>query len=139
MITKMSAFVEGLNTNITSLEGHRGPVSKYTLPAENWNGKLELVFDKHYYEGIACSLDSVGYKALFSAISDVLGVAKPFSISGSLPLVRDMQRAGFDLTLVGFGKSSVYHGDNEYCLLSDMKDAMKILARTIANVDAALE
>jgi acetylornithine deacetylase len=56
----------------------------------------------------------------------------------SLPLVRDLQRAGFDLTLVGFGKSAVYHGDNEYCLLSDMQDAIKILARTVANVEAAL-
>ncbi|KAL4129248.1 hypothetical protein PRIC2_005258 [Phytophthora ramorum] len=110
MISKMTAFVDGLNANITSLEGNRG---------------------------IACSLDSIGYKALYSAISDVSGEAKPFSISGSLPLVRDMQRGGFDLTLVGFGKSSVYHGDNEYCQLSDMKDAFKILARTIANVDGA--
>lgn len=49
----------------------------------------------------------------------------------SLPLVRDLQRAGLDLTLVGFGKSAVYHGDNEYCLLSDMKDAFKILARVV--------
>ena len=48
-----------------------------------------------------------------------------------------MQRGGFDLTLVGFGKSSVYHGDNEYCLLSVMNSAMKILARTIAKFDAA--
>ncbi|CAH0479315.1 unnamed protein product [Peronospora belbahrii] len=137
MIAKMTAFVNDLNANITSLEGKRGPVSKYTLPAEQLNGKVELVFDKNYYEGIACSLDSTGYKALHSAISDVLGEAKPFSISGSLPLVRDMQRGGFDLTLVGFGKSSVYHGDNEYCQLSDMQAAFKILALTIANVDAA--
>jgi acetylornithine deacetylase len=56
----------------------------------------------------------------------------------SLPLVRDLQRAGFDLILIGFGLSTVYHADNEYCLLSDMKDAMKILARTIANVEATL-
>jgi acetylornithine deacetylase len=27
---------------------------------------------------------------------------------------------------------SVYHADNEYCSLSDMKDAAKILARLIA-------
>lgn len=67
----------------------------------------------------------------------MLGAAKPFSISGSLPLVRDLQRAGFDLTLIGFGKSSVYHGDNEYCQLSDMKAAIQILARTIINVEAA--
>jgi len=51
--------------------------------------------------------------------------------------VRDLQRAGLDLTLTGFGKSSVYHGDNEFCQLSDMKAAIQILARTIANVEAA--
>ena len=55
----------------------------------------------------------------------------------SLPLVRDLQRAGLDLTLAGFGKSSVYHGDNEYCLLSDMKDGLRILSRFISNVDNA--
>lgn len=51
--------------------------------------------------------------------------------------MRDLQRAGLDLTLIGFGKSSVYHGDNEYCLLSDMQNAIKILARTIINVEEA--
>ncbi|TDH71732.1 hypothetical protein CCR75_007270 [Bremia lactucae] len=139
MIATMTAFVDNLNANVTSLEGHRGPVSKYALPDENCKGKIELIFDKNYYEGIACSLDSIGYKALHAAITTVLGEAKPFSISGSLPLVRDMQRSGFDLTLVGFGKSSVYHGDNEYCLLSDMKKAMQILALTIAHCDGSLK
>ncbi|KAL3660514.1 hypothetical protein V7S43_014658 [Phytophthora oleae] len=137
LIAKMNSYVDDLNADITSLEGKRGPVSKYTLPDEDRKGKLELTFEKQYFEGIACSLDSVGYKSLHAAIADVLGEAKPFSISGSLPLVRDLQRAGLDLTLTGFGKSSVYHGDNEYCQLSDMKDAIKILARTVANVEAA--
>ena len=62
MVTKMTSFVDHLNANIASLEGNRGPVSKYTLPTEGMAGKLELVFDKSYYEGIACSLDSIGYK-----------------------------------------------------------------------------
>uniref|UniRef100_K3XD22 Peptidase M20 dimerisation domain-containing protein n=1 Tax=Globisporangium ultimum (strain ATCC 200006 / CBS 805.95 / DAOM BR144) TaxID=431595 RepID=K3XD22_GLOUD len=137
MISKVQSYVDDLNKDLTVLEGLRGPSSKYTLPAENLTGKLEFTFDESYYEGIACSLDSLGYKSLSAAITDVLGMAKPYSISGSLPLVRDMQRGGFDLTLIGFGLSSVYHGDNEYCLLSDMKNAIKILARTIINVDEA--
>lgn len=66
-----------------------------------------------------------------------MALTQHYVVVYSLPLVRDMQRGGFDLTLVGFGKSSVYHGDNEYCQLSDMKDALKILALTIAKVDAA--
>ncbi|TMW55677.1 hypothetical protein Poli38472_010559 [Pythium oligandrum] len=134
---KVHSYVDELNADIASLEGKRGPSSKYTLPNENLKGKLEIKFDEGYFEGIACSLDSVGYKSLAKAIETVLGEAKPFSISGSLPLVRDLQRGGFDLTLVGFGKSSVYHGDNEYCLLSDMANAMKILSHFILNVENA--
>ncbi|ETV81157.1 hypothetical protein H257_05744 [Aphanomyces astaci] len=67
----------------------------------------------------------------------VKGVSVPFSIMGSLPLVRDLQRAGLDLTLTGFGKSAVYHGDNEYCLLRDMADALRVVGRFIHNVDVA--
>ncbi|EEY70442.1 uncharacterized protein PITG_05858 [Phytophthora infestans T30-4] len=62
LIAKLHSYVDDLNANITSLEGKRGPVSKYTLPEESWSGKLELTFAKHYLEGIACSLESVGYK-----------------------------------------------------------------------------
>jgi acetylornithine deacetylase len=137
LIAKVTAFADSLNADVTVLEGKRGPSSKYTLPQENWPGQIEFKFDSEYFEGIACSLDSVGYKSLTKAIETVTGSAKPFSISGSLPLVRDLQRGGFDLTLVGFGKSAVYHGDNEYCLLSDMSNAIKILSHFIINVEAA--
>ena len=47
-------------------------------------------------------------------------------MGGSLPLVGDMQEAGFDLQICGYGLSSVYHGLNEYCSLSDMQAAFKI-------------
>ena len=102
-------------------------------------------------EGIACSTGSLGNRALTEAVEYVKGSVTPYSIMGryvfklfrlcmsttihpphySLPLVRDLQRNGFDIQLIGFGKSSVYHGDNEYCLLSDMKDALRILCRVI--------
>lgn len=63
LISKVTSYVDDLNANITSLEGpHRGPSSNYTLPLENRNGKLELTFEPTYFEGIACSLDSLGYK-----------------------------------------------------------------------------
>ncbi|KAI9912127.1 hypothetical protein PsorP6_009254 [Peronosclerospora sorghi] len=57
---KVQSYVADLNANITSLEGKHGPVSKYTLPEENKSGKLDLTFEKHYLEGIACSLYSLG-------------------------------------------------------------------------------
>lgn len=62
LIAKINTYVDDLNKNIASLEGKRGPSSKYTLPAEGREGKLEITFDPLYFEGIACSLDSVGYK-----------------------------------------------------------------------------
>ena len=39
----------------------------------------------------------------------------------------DLQEAGFDVQICGYGHSSVYHGDNEYCSLSAMQKAFKIL------------
>ncbi|RHY92817.1 hypothetical protein DYB35_010025 [Aphanomyces astaci] len=133
---KLQSYVNDLNANITSLES-RGPHSKYTLPKENLVGTIELTLAQNALEGIACSLDSIGFKSFHEATKFVKGVSVPYAIMGSLPLVRDLQRAGLDLTLTGFGKSSVYHGDNEYCLLSDMKDGLRILNRFIHNVDLA--
>ena len=69
------------------------------------------------------------------SIKDVKGVAEPYSLTGSLPLVRDMQSEGFDIQLIGFGLMSTYHADNEYCSLNDMKDAARILATLIAKFD----
>lgn len=61
----------------------------------------------------------------------VKGKAEPYAICGSLPLVAEMKEAGFDIQITGYGLSSVYHGDNEYCLLSDMQDAAKILSNMV--------
>lgn len=58
----MTSYVDDLNKDLTVLEGKRGPSSKYTLPDENLTGKLEFKFDDAYFEGIACSLESVGFK-----------------------------------------------------------------------------
>ncbi|KDO31395.1 hypothetical protein SPRG_04012 [Saprolegnia parasitica CBS 223.65] len=133
---KLSSYVAEMNEDISALEG-RGPHSKYTLPKEDLVGKLELTLGDHSIEGIACALDSIGFQSFSEATKAVKGESNPFAIMGSLPLVRDLQRAGLDLTLAGFGKSSVYHGDNEFCSLSDMQDALLILGRFIHNVDSA--
>lgn len=39
-----------------------------------------------------------------------------------------------DLQIVGFGLSSTYHADNEYCLLSDMKNAVRVMACCVARL-----
>ena len=92
---------------------------------------------------MACDIESPGYKAFYAATHEVIGCCKPYSDCGTLPLVHEMQaclvsqlrtdvsqgnvqEAGFDLQIAGFGVSDVYHGNDEYCELSAMKNATKI-------------
>ena len=48
----------------------------------------------HTHQGIACNLDSDGFKKLNEATKEVMGESRPYSITGSLPLVGDLQEAG---------------------------------------------
>ena len=48
-------------------------------------------------QGIACNLESTGFKFLHQATVDVIGRSEPHSVCGGLPLVRDLQDAGFDV------------------------------------------
>lgn len=131
---KVEGYVADLNKDIGALVcGHRGPCSKYdiNIPEGNFKGEVEIVWESEPLKGIACKLDSIGHTALKEATQAVLGECKPYSITGSLPLVGDMQKAGFDIQVCGYGHSSVYHGDNEYCTLSNMKNALKIFAHIL--------
>ena len=176
--------MEDLNANITSLPS-LGPFSKYE--AEGVRGKLEfkwigevrrpmvvvLVPDRPLMRtllsmigsqgenGIAVKLDTAGNKALKQATEEVLGKVEPYSISGSLPLVRYLQDNDFDVQLCGYGLSSRYgslhchaymrdgcslmtptlmadryHADNEAADLNDFKKATQILSRVIAKLEA---
>ena len=89
-----------------------------------WNGEGE--------DGVACKLDSIGYKAILEATVKVLGFVKPYSIGGSLPLIRDLQNQGFDVQIAGYGISSRYHADNESASLTSLKNATKIISTVIS-------
>lgn len=135
-IAKVKSYVDDVNAHIEQLgsEEERGKVSKYVITEADGStlrGKVELKVLEDPMQGIACQLDSPGYKALCAATKEVLGEVVPFSDCGSLPLVGEMQEAGYDLQVIGFGCSSVYHGDNEYCRLSDMNAGAKIMSRII--------
>lgn len=130
---KVEEYIADINKNIQHLRT-RGPCSRYVITEEDGNEKrgiIKLEWMGEAFKGIACQLDSKGHKALVKAHEIVRGEAKPYSICGSLPLVGDLQEAGFDVQVSGYGKSSVYHGTDEYCLLSDMQDALKILAQAV--------
>ena len=139
----VSGWVKELNETQFAALPTRGPCSKYTLDLPDCDikqGTLELTWagsmeEVRQMEGIACHLDSPGLKALTDATADVKGVGKPYAITGSLPLVRQLQSEGFDVQIVGYGNSATYHADNEYASLQDMKDAYQILLRVICTLD----
>lgn len=53
--------------------------------------RLEINFDGDLLSGIACNLDSRGFQALCKATKEVVGHVEPYSITGSLPLIRELQ------------------------------------------------
>ncbi len=126
----VESYVQRINEDPSGvlLENH-GPHSKYTLDAEGLKGRVELEWITQGENGIACKMDSPGYNALLNATRDVLGDVKPYSIGGSLPLVREMQDEGFDVQIAGYGLSAKYHADNECASISKLKEATKILSK----------
>ncbi|CAN0104961.1 unnamed protein product, partial [Phaeothamnion confervicola] len=134
----MEGYVADMNTSagLAALPT-RGSFSRYELPDEGVKGKLELTWVFDGENGIACDLGSAGHSALLAATREVLGGAAPYSISGSLPLVRWMQDNGYDVQICGYGLSSKYHAENECCSLEAMRQATQILARVVKGVEAA--
>ncbi|KAF7828566.1 acetylornithine deacetylase [Senna tora] len=133
VMKKLQYYVEDINENIDKLET-RGPVSKYVLPEENLRGSLAITFDEAT-AGIACDLNSRGYDVLSKATKEVIGYVKPFSITGTLPLVRDLQDEGYDVQICGYGLMDTYHAENEHCLLQDMAQGYRIFASIIDQLE----
>merc|ERR1712130_455002 len=135
---RVEQFVADLNNEIQHLPT-KGDWSKFVLddsvalqPNELRRGKVELKWQGDMdtfkmYAGIAVNLDSDGHKALIQSVRETYASVKPFSVNGSLPLVKMMQKQGFDIQLCGFGLLAVYHGINEYCEIKDMQKAHEIL------------
>merc|ERR1712032_1419182 len=149
VLQAMDQYVKDLNEDVADLPV-KGPWSKFNLAEDvvtqtgelrrgtfelKWLGDLNTF---HLYAGIACRLDSEGHKALIQACKETYASVKPFSVNGSLPLVKMMQKQGFDIQLLGFGLMSVYHGVNEYCQMSDMKKAYEVLVRVTCLLESAM-
>ncbi|KAK1326526.1 hypothetical protein QJS10_CPA01g02911 [Acorus calamus] len=131
---KLQEYVDDINANIEKLDT-RGPVSKYVLPEENLRGRITISFDEEMMTGVACSLDSRGYHVLCKATEEVVGFVKPYSITGSLPLIRELQDEGFDVQTSGYGLMSTYHAKNEYCLFSDMCQGFQVFVSIISQLE----
>ncbi|KAL9248978.1 Acetylornithine deacetylase-like protein [Drosera capensis] len=130
---KLREYVDDINANIEKLPT-RGPVSKYVLPDENLRGSLTITFDEAM-SGVACDLNSHGFHVLCKATEEVVGHVKPYSITGSLPLIRELQDEGFDVQTAGYGLTATYHAKNEYCLLSDMCQGYLVFASIISQLE----
>lgn len=113
----------------------RGP-SMFALPGGT-RGAATLEWIGEATEGIACRLDTPAYSALCQAVREEIGLVRPYSDTGSLPLVRQLQDAGFDIQLTGFGRGEAYHSNNEYALLSDFRHGARILARLVDLLEEA--
>jgi acetylornithine deacetylase len=61
---------------------------------------------------------------------------KPYSIGGSLPLIRALQEQGFDMQISGYGISAKYHADNESASLNALKNAAKIISKVISIIES---
>jgi|EP00927_Polykrikos_kofoidii_P066415 acetylornithine deacetylase len=145
VVESVEQYVKEINDDMEDLgeRSGRGPWSRFVLPedvavneSEHRRGNVELVWAGtmdlfRMYAGFASDLQSPGHLALVQACRETYAKVAPFSISGSLPLVASMQKAGFDIQLCGFGLMSVYHGVNEYCEMEDMINAYKVILRTI--------
>ncbi|GLT91209.1 hypothetical protein SLE2022_091090 [Rubroshorea leprosula] len=133
VMQKLQQYVNDINENIEKLDT-RGPVSKYVLPDENIRGSLTITFDETM-SGVACNLDSRGFHVLCEATKEVVGNVKPYSITGGLPLIRELKDEGFDVQTTGYGLMATYHAENEYCLLSDMCQGYDVFVSVISRLE----
>ncbi|XP_024377882.1 acetylornithine deacetylase [Physcomitrium patens] len=130
----LKVTVEDINANIEDLDS-RGPVSKYNILELGIRGRLSLEFGEAALSGVACNLDSPGFHALCKATEEIVGYVKPYSITGSLPCIRELQDEGYDVQTIGYGLMKTYHAQNEYCLLSDMQQGFAVLTNMISQLE----
>jgi len=98
-------------------------------------GVVEWEWTGHAMTGVACDMDSTGFKALCDAIYEVTGQCKPFALTGSLPIIADLKAQGMDVQVTGFGAFDAYHAANEYATISGFETGTKIVTRLIDHLN----
>jgi hypothetical protein len=56
---------------------------------------------------------------------------------GSLPLIKDLQDAGFDVQIVGFGRMSAYHAVDEYGMIHSLSSPPSRLCSPVFSFSVA--
>jgi len=126
--TKMEGYIQDLPKDVSTFETFG--FDSYELKSENLKGMFEFKWLSKPMAGVAVDFESNGYKAVKQALEEVHRFG-PFSLTGSLPLVGDMQADGFDIQVIGFGKMEAYHAANEYGLLSDFLLGARVCSRIV--------
>jgi acetylornithine deacetylase/succinyl-diaminopimelate desuccinylase-like protein len=126
-----SAYVAELDRVIRA--GDKIPGYPRTKTANGQTGSVSIRFKGGAIEGIACNLDSPGLAHLERAIEKARPghEVKAFSLTGSLPLVRALQRRGFDVQITGFGRSLYYHAPNEQAELDHFHQGFAIVRELV--------
>jgi acetylornithine deacetylase/succinyl-diaminopimelate desuccinylase-like protein len=126
-LESVRAFVQDLDACIERGDAPAGFPRVKT--ADGRRGTVTVRVPGRATEGIACHLDSPGLARLKDAIALARPgePVKPFSVTGSLPLVRDLQRRGFDVQITGFGRSGSYHAPNEQASMAHFREGFVIL------------
>lgn len=134
VMAAVEKYVKELDVTSLRTLGH----SKFHLPEEDKKGTIVLEWLGEPNKGIAVDLKSPGYKALLDALNVAcadIGGAKPFSLTGSLPIIRDLQDSGFDVQICGFGSMEAYHAVNEYAEVKAFHRGFKTFANVINNLE----
>lgn len=131
----IQAYLGGLVDNLDLNELEVFGQSRYELEAEDLKAQVKLDWFNDNFYGVACDMDSLGCKVLTQAIDKYHPEgACPFSLTGSLPIIGGLKKAGFDTQIVGFGRMEAYHAVDEYAMISEYEQGFKICNHIIENI-----
>lgn len=142
----IEGYVKELNDDVIRRNGlpHSGGIDRFIIPNPKKSesadkpmlqGLIEWSWDAATFTGVACDMESVGYRALCDSIYEVTGEFKPFALTGSLPIIADLQAQGYDVQITGFGRFDAYHAADEYAKLSEFEAGAKIVATLINHLN----
>lgn len=125
----MNKLFEELNTLESNPFESYHDAFKFELDSERMIFDLKWMGDP--YEGIYCDLESKGFKLLANSTKKFVNNMNVVSSLGSLPLISDLKKMGFDMQIIGYGVGKAYHAKDEFCTFSGMKIGYDILMNMI--------
>jgi len=129
----LTKFVEELD--VPALAGGHGTASKYELPNDKLTGKVKLVWGGSTGAGFAADLKGTAVTVMTEAVKQEMGTAQVFSLTGSLPHVGKLRKAGYDVCGMGFGRMAYFHANNEQARVSDFAHGWNILRHAVTAAD----